>query len=81
MAVGGAQLEDGANDFGGRCRVVDRGMCDREGGGWCGWGVDYLTISRPRSKKKGRWRGGGAARRRVASEEASCKKKGHRRGG
>ena len=33
--------------------------------------VDYMTIStRPRSKKKGRWRGGGTARRRVVSEEA-----------
>ena len=69
-------------------------MWDEKGGGWCGWGVDYLTISiRARSKKKGRRRGGRAARRRVAGEEGAlqedgsparrqrCKKKGSRRGG
>ena len=84
----------GASDFGGRCRSFGRGMWDGKGGGWCGWGVDYLTIStRPLSKKKGRRRGGRTARRRVAGEEAAlqeegspmrrrcCKKKGSRRGG
>ena len=69
-------------------------MWDEKGGGWCGWGMDYLTIlARPRSKKKGWRRGGHATRRRVAGEEATlqeegspamrrrCKKNGSRRGG
>ena len=68
-------------------------MWDGEGG-WCGWGVDYLTKStRPRSKKKGQRQGGRIERRRIAGEEAAlqeegsparrrrCKKKGSRRGG
>ena len=64
-------MEEEGGDFGGRSRSVGRGMWDGKGGGWCGWGVDYLTIStRPRNKKKGRWRGGRTARRRVAGEEA-----------
>ena len=69
-------MEEGGSDFGGRCRSVGRGMWDGKGGGWCGWGVDYLTIlTRPHSKK-GRRRGGRAARRRVAREEAALQEKG-----
>ena len=87
-------MEEGGSDFGGRCRSVSQGMWDGKGGGWCGWGVDYLTIStRPRSKKKGQRRGGRAARRKAAVEEAAlqeegsparqrrCKKKGSQPGG
>ena len=86
-------MEEEGGDFGGRSRSVGRGMWDGKGGGWCGWGVDYLTISiRPRSKKKGRRRGGRIARISVGGEEAvqqeeglpmrrrRCKKKGRRRG-
>ena len=66
----------GGSDFSARCRAVGRGMWDGKGGGWCGWGVDYLTIStRPRSKKKGRRRGGRAVRR-VAGEEAALQEEG-----
>ena len=70
-------MEEGGSDFGGRCRSISQGMWDGKGGGWCGWGVDYLTIStRPRSKKKGRRLGGRAARRRVAGEEAALQEEG-----
>ena len=58
------------------------GACGTGKGGWCGWGMDYLTISmRPRSKKKV---GGEEAAQQEEGSPARrqrCKKKGRRRGG